>query len=156
MIEIEIPGRHNFTLEHLLLDVNGTIALDSVIIDGVKQRLAKLSQKLNIYIVTANTHNNADYLEQELDIEPHIISPGQEASQKLFLANILGKEKCIAIGNGANDVLMLKQSAIGICVIGKEGASAEAAHHSDVVVYDINDALDLLLHPKRLIATLRK
>jgi len=156
MIEIEIPGRYNFSLEHLLLDVNGTIALDGVIIDGVKDRLAELSQKINIYIVTANTNNNADYLQNELGIEPHIISPGQEASQKLFLANMLGKEKCVAIGNGANDMLMLKQSAIGICVIGKEGASAEAVQHSDVVVYGINDALDLLLYPKRLIATLRK
>jgi len=69
---------------------------------------------------------------------------------------MLGKEKCVAIGNGANDVLMLKQSAIGICVIGKEGASSEAVQHSDIVVYDINDALDLLLNPKRIIATLRK
>jgi len=156
MIEIEIPGRHDFALGHLLLDVNGTIALDGTIIDGVKARLAELSQKINIYIVTANTRNNADYLEQELNIEPHLINHGQEASQKLFLANMLGKEKCVAIGNGSNDVLMLKQSAIGICVVGKEGASAEAVQHSDVVVYDINDALDLLLNPKRLIATLRK
>ncbi|MFC1906165.1 HAD family hydrolase [Chloroflexota bacterium] len=156
MIEIEIPGRYNFALENLLLDVNGTIALDGTIIDGAKQRLAEISQNLNIYIVTANIHNNADYLEQELGIEPHLISPGQEASQKLFLANMLGKEKCVAIGNGANDVLMLKQSAIGICVVGKEGASAEAVQHSDIVVHDINDAFDLLLNHKRLIATLRK
>jgi len=156
MIEIEIPGRHGFELQHLLLDVNGTIALDGTIIDGVKQRLAELSQKLNVYVVTANIHDNADYLEQELGIEPHIIGLGQEATQKLSLANLLSKERCVAIGNGANDVLMLKQSAIGICVIGKEGASAEAVQHSDIVVYDINDALDLLLHPKRLIATLRK
>ena len=156
MIEIEIPGRYSFALEHLLLDVNGTIAFDGTIIDGVKDRLKELSQRLNIYIVTANTQNNADYLQQELGIEPHVISPGQEATQKLFLANMLGKEKCVAVGNGANDVLMLKQGAIGICVIGKEGASAEAVQHCDIVVYDINDALDLLLHPKRLMATLRK
>jgi len=156
MIEIEIPGRYNFSLEHLLLDVNGTIALDGTIIDGIKQRLTELRQKLNIYIITANSQNNADYLQNELNIEPHLISHGQEASQKLFLANMLGKEKCVAIGNGANDVLMLKQSAIGICVIGKEGASAEAVQHCDIVIYDINDALDLLLNPKRLMATLRK
>ena len=156
MIEIEIPGRYNFALDNLLLDVNGTIALDGAIIDGAKDRIKELSRKINIYIVTANAHNNADYLEQELGIEPHIISPGQEATQKLSLANLLTKEKCVAIGNGANDVLMLKQCAIGICVVGKEGASAEAVQHADIVVYDINDALDLLLHPKRLMATLRK
>ncbi|MFC1978849.1 HAD family hydrolase [Chloroflexota bacterium] len=156
MIEIEIPGRYNFSLEHLLLDVNGTIAFDGTIIGGVKQRIQELSEKLNIYIVTANTQNNADYLQQELGREPHIISPGQEASQKLSLANLLTKERCVSIGNGENDVLMLKQCAIGICVVGKEGASAEAVQHCDIVVYCINDALDLLLNPKRLIATLRK
>ena len=156
MIEIEIPGRYSFVLEHLLLDVNGTIAFDGVIIDGVKDRLTELSQQLNIYIVTANTRDNADYLQKELSIEPHIISPGQEPTQKLSLVNLLGKGKCVAIGNGANDVLMLKQSAIGICVVGKEGASAETVQHCDIVVYDINDALDLLLNPKRLMATLRK
>jgi len=156
MIEIDIPGRYNFSLENLLLDVNGTIYLDGKIIDGVKQRLQELNQKLNIYIVTANTHDNAGYLEQGLGIAPHIISPGREASQKLSLAKLLGKEKCIAIGNGENDALMLKQCAIGICVIGREGASAEAVQHADIVINDIKDALDLLLHPKRLIATLRR
>jgi len=156
MIEIEIPGRYNFSLEHLLLDVNGTIAIDGVIIDGVKQRLARLSQELNIYVITANTQDNADYLQQELGIEPHIISPGQEATQKLSLVNLLDKERCVAVGNGENDVLMLKQSAISICVIGKEGASSKAMTSSDVITYNINNALDLLLYPKRLMATLRK
>ncbi len=156
MIEIEIPGRYNFSLEHLLLDVNGTIAFDGKIMDGVKQRIQELSHKLNIYIITANTHDNAGYLEREMGIAPHIISPGREASQKLSLAKLLGKERCVAVGNGENDVLMLKQCAIGVCVIGKEGASADAVQHADVITYDINDALDLLLHPKRLIATLRR
>jgi soluble P-type ATPase len=156
MIEIEIPGRHTFSLEHLLLDVNGTIAIDGVIIDGVKQRLARLSQELNIYVITANTQDNADYLQLELGIEPYIISPGQEATQKLSLVNLLDKERCVAVGNGENDVLMLKQSAISICVIGKEGASSKAMTSSDVITYDINNGLDLLLYPKRLVATLRK
>jgi soluble P-type ATPase len=156
MIDIEIPGRYNFSLQNLLLDINGTAAFDGKVIDGVKQRVQELKQKLNIYIVTANTRNNAGYLEQELGVAPHIISPGREASQKLSLAELLGKERCAAIGNGENDSLMLKACAIGICVIGGEGASAEAVRHADVITYDINNALDLLLHPKRLIATLRK
>lgn len=156
MIEIEVPGKHSFSVENLLLDANGTITFDGVIIDGVKQRLAELGAKLNVYLITANTQNNADYLQKELGIEPYIISPGQEATQKLSLANLLGKERCFAIGNGENDVLMLKQCTIGVCTIGKEGAVADAVKHCDIVVNDINDALDLLLYPKRLIATLRK
>ena len=67
----------------------------------------------------------------------------------------LGKGKTICIGNGSNDAAMLKEAAIGICVLGKEGASVRALINSDLVVTDINSALDLILHTDRLIATLR-
>jgi soluble P-type ATPase len=51
---------------------------------------------------------------------------------------------------------MLKESAVGICIVGKEGAAVEAVMSADLVTFDINDALDLLLKPERLVATLRK
>lgn len=35
MIEINIPGRAAYQLEHLVCDVNGTLALDGVLLDGV-------------------------------------------------------------------------------------------------------------------------
>jgi len=35
MIVLEIPGRPKLTLEHLVLDVNGTIALDGQLVSGV-------------------------------------------------------------------------------------------------------------------------
>ena len=60
------------------------------------------------------------------------------------------------MGNGANDVSMLRECALGICVLGREGVAAEAMMASDVVTPDINAALDLLLNPKRLIASLRR
>ncbi len=67
-----------------------------------------------------------------------------------------GKNNTVSIGNGCNDVSLLKDSAIGICIVGGEGASAEAMMASDLVVSNINDALDLLLKPHRLRATLRR
>ena len=75
--------------------------------------------------------------------------------QKLELVRKLGAGSTIAIGNGANDAEMLKGAAIWIAVIGREGASAKALQAADVVVKDIGDALNCLLNPQRLVATLR-
>lgn len=67
----------------------------------------------------------------------------------------LGTDAVVAVGNGRNDRRMLKTSALGIAVLLAEGASALTLQAADVVCKDILSALDLLSHPKRLIATLR-
>ncbi|MBC8275909.1 MAG: HAD hydrolase family protein [Chloroflexi bacterium] len=155
MIEITIPGRGCYKFKHLVLDLNGTIALDGEIIEGVEGRLHQISRLLNISVVTADTHGSAQRLEEGLDINMSRIEPGREDAQKLALVQQLGNENTICIGNGSNDVSMLKESALGICVVGREGLSFEAIMNSDLMVPDINDALDLLLKPDRLVATLR-
>jgi len=139
-----------------VLDLNGTIAVDGDIIEGVEGRLHQISRLVNISIVTADTHGSAQRLEEGLDINISRIEPGREDAQKLALVEQLGKENTICIGNGSNDVSMLRESALGICVVGREGLSFEATMSSDLMVLDINDALDLLLKPDRLVATLRK
>ncbi len=156
MIDITIPGRGNYTIEHLILDLNGTIALDGAIIIGVKEKLVKLSQELDVIVVTADTNKNAEELVRDLNVTLIKIKKAEENDQKLELLLKKGKDNTISIGNGCNDVYMLKESAIGICVLGKEGASREAMMASDLVVTAINDALDLLLKPNRLRATLRR
>lgn len=156
MIDITIPGRGNYTIENLILDLNGTIALDGAIIIGVKEKLVKLSQKLDVIVVTADTNKNAEELVRDLNVTLYKIKKAEENDQKLELLLKKGKDNTISIGNGCNDVYMLKESAIGICVLGKEGASREAMMASDLVVTAINDALDLLLKPNRLRATLRR
>ncbi|HEX75453.1 MAG TPA: HAD hydrolase family protein [Dehalococcoidia bacterium] len=156
MIEIAIPGRGSYEFKHLVLDLNGTIALDGDVIEGVEERLQKLGQLLNISIVTADTHGSARRLEESLDIKIRRIEAGKEDAQKLALVQQLARENTISIGNGSNDVSMLRESTLGICVLGQEGASIEAIMNSDLVVPDINAALELLLYPDRLIATLRK
>jgi soluble P-type ATPase len=68
----------------------------------------------------------------------------------------LGAEHVVAIGNGANDAGMLSAAALGIAVLGAEGLAVEALLAAAVVVGCIEDGLDLLLHPQRLVATLRR
>ena len=155
MIEVTIPGRGSYRFKHLVLDLNGTIALDGDIIEGVEGRLQKLGEVLSISIVSADTHGSAWRLEESLNIGIHIIEKGSEDAQKLALVQQLGTENTVSIGNGANDVSMLRESALGICILGGEGASPQAMMSSDLVVSDIDAALELLLNLDRLIATLR-
>jgi soluble P-type ATPase len=63
--------------------------------------------------------------------------------------------KTVAVGNGRNDRLMLQESALGIAVILNEGAAMQTLLCADVVCTDIVAALQLLIHPLRLTATLR-
>jgi P-type E1-E2 ATPase len=156
LLEVEIPGRKIFKLDNLVLDINGTIALDGDVKREVVESIKELTQFLSVYIVTAGTHGKLDKLEKALEIEIYKIEPSKEAEQKQKFVKNLGAEKTASIGNGSNDALMLKNSAIGIAVIGDEGASIEAIFSADVVVSNINNALDLFTKPKRLIATLRK
>jgi P-type E1-E2 ATPase len=156
MIGITVPGRGSHTIEHLILDLNGTISVDGRLVRGVKERLRELSRELEITVVTADTNRNAEILVAGLPVRIHMIRENQENEQKLAVVLEKGKANTVSIGNGCNDVSMLRESAIGICVVGKEGASTEALMASDVVVSTINDAFDILLKPHRLRATLRR
>ena len=156
MLEIAIPGREKYLFEHLVLDLNGTIALDGEIVAGVKERLLILGSNLSVIVVTADTYGSAQKHMESLPVKIHIIERGKEDAQKQALVQELGGVKTVSIGNGSNDVSMLRDSSLGICVMGREGAAVEAVKNSDVVVPDINSALDLLIKSDRLVATLRR
>ena len=70
------------------------------------------------------------------------------------LLNHLGGNQAVVIGNGIDDAFPLEMAGMGLCVIGKEGAAAEALSKADVVFTGILDALDFLLKPLRQRATL--
>jgi len=156
VIEITIPGKGNYTIKNVVVDLNGTIAVDGKIIQSVKEKVTVLSQELNIFLVTADTNKNAERLISDLPVTLYKIKEGEENNQKLQVVLKKGKDNTVSIGNGCNDISMLKESAIGICIVGGEGASTEAMMASDLAVSNINDALDLLLKPHRLKATLRR
>lgn len=156
LLKLSIPGRGVCYIINVVLDLNGTLGLDGALIEGVADRVALLRSMVRLVVLTADTHGGAARLRDDLGLETVILQKGGEAEQKLEFVRKMGTEHTAAIGNGSNDVLMLKESAIGICVMGVEGASAAAILSADVVVNDIRDALDLLLKPQRLVATLRR
>ena len=156
MLELEIPGRGTYRLEHLVLDLNGTIAQDGELIPGVEEAVKALRKSLTVHLATADTQGTAEGIARRLGAKLALITPGDEARSKGRLLRELGPEKVVAVGNGANDVEMLREAALGIAVLGPEGLATEALLAADVVVKSPPEALELLLRPRRLKATLRK
>ena len=156
MIELTIPGRGPLRLQHLVTDVNGTLAVDGVLIDGLTKRIASLRDRLEIHMLTADTHGRQALIDEQLNLKATRIQPGNEHAQKAEFVRKLGSETVIAIGQGANDAEMLKSAALGICVMSQEGAAVETLISADLVVPNIFAALDLLDKPVRIVASLRK
>ena len=154
MLNIQIPGRDALTLNHLILDYNGTIAEDGEIIGSIRPRLEALSEYLSIYVITADTHGTAAKKCEGLPLQV-LTFPTTEVGQiKADEARKLNGG-VVTIGNGYNDIPMSDAADLSICVIGREGCCGALLMHTDVVVTSIDDALDLLLKTNRLRATLR-
>ncbi len=156
MIEMTISGRGDYSIEHLVLDVNGTLAVDGLLIEGVAKRIGALRDRLTIHLLTADTHGRQDVIDLLLNLKAVRIQPGNEARQKADYVRQLGADHVVAIGQGANDALMLQEAVLGICVHSVEGLAVEALLAADLLVPDILSALDLFDKPLRLIASLRK
>jgi P-type E1-E2 ATPase len=156
MIELSIPGRADIALHHVVLDVNGTLATDGRLIKGVKPRLIALADTIEFHLLTADTHGRQAEIDAALKLVATRVQPGNESVQKTGFVQKLGAENVIAIGNGTNDAGMLQAAVIGIAVLGEEGLSVEAMLAADVVCPSVIDALDMLLIPQRLRATLRR
>lgn len=154
-MRIDIPDYKTLDLKYLVLDYNGTIAVDGEIPDAVKERLVKLSKELEIYVLTADTHGTARQMCEGLPLKIHTFPTNGALEEKLAIVGELGADQCAAIGNGHNDKLMCRASALAIAVMEREGMCGRLLGEADVCTRSIEDALDLLIYKKRLIATLR-
>lgn len=152
MIRIEIPQRRVIELQHAVFDINGTLAIDGMPIPGVVDRLKVLGEHLSLHALTAGTHGNLVELEKVLGLPLQRINSGEE---KLQYVQRLGSAQVIAFGNGMNDVGMLRLAAIGVAILAGEGVAIGALQAADVLAFGPVDAIDLVLKPKRLVATLR-
>ena len=154
-MHVSIPDYGEFDLNFLVMDYNGTLAIDGIRIDGVKEALNALSRHLSLHVLTADTFGKAKAGLNGIDCTLSILPEKDQQSGKLAYVRALGAEQTVSIGNGRNDQQMLKASALGIAVILAEGASGETLQAADVVCTSIGSALDLLRNPLRLTATLR-
>ncbi len=155
MLSVNVPGYKQMELKHLVLDYNGTLALDGKVLDGVLQRLDRLSGSVKIHVLTADTFGGAREELAGLDCSFHVIPEEGQARAKSEYVRELGEKYAAAVGNGRNDALMLERAELGIALLLEEGAAVSALSSGDIVCRDIKHALDLLLYPMRLKATLR-
>lgn len=152
MIEVSIPGHKVLRLSHLVMDYNGTLACDGLLLPGVASALEGLLDRIELHVITADTFGRAH--SQLLGIPHHFkkLDPDNQAAVKHDYARALGSESAACIGNGRNDRTMLEEAALGIVVVQEEGAAVEAVEEADVVCTDILAALKLLTNARRLIA----
>jgi soluble P-type ATPase len=155
MVEVNLPGSATLRLEHLVLDFNGTLAVDGVLIDGVAERVARLASVLRIHVLTGDTFGTAAAALAGLPCDVRVLRAAGQADAKRDYVATLTADAVACVGNGRNDRLMMEAAALAIAVVQSEGACLETLAAADVVAPHIGDALDLLLHPMRLTATLR-
>lgn len=146
---VDIPEFGTLTLNKILLDLNGTITNGGILIEGVVERIKKLTDQYEVLLLSGDTNGNAATIAKKLGIELEVVKSSADKQQRC-------SDTTVAIGNGSIDRDMLKASALGIVVVEKEGASVVAINNADIVTSSINDALDALIYPNRLIATLRR
>jgi soluble P-type ATPase len=156
MIRIDIPGWGNMEVENVVLDLNGTLATDGTIPSELKKKINVLAGQVKIYVLTADTQGTATEEIREMKVELIKIEGKDSKEGKFNFLKSLDLEKTFAMGNGNNDQIVLKEAGIGIAILGDEGTSVMALKQADIIVKNICDALDLLLKPKRLMATLRE
>lgn len=155
MISLNIPGFKKLEIEHLVLDYNGTLALDGNLLPGVGKLLKELAEDVQIHVLTADTLGQCEEELSGLPVTIHIIEGSPEDQAKLNYIESLGCDKCACIGNGRNDRLILRFASLGIIISGAECMSMKAARTADLVATDITGALGLFTHPVRLLTTLR-
>lgn len=155
MLELEIPGFGFVQLEHVVTDFTGTLSVDGSLVPGVREQLHRVADFLKIHVLTADTFGKAREELKDIDCDFRLLHGENHDIQKEDYVNRLGAHRTVALGNGNNDRRMLKTARIGIAVCLEEGCSRDAVVSSDVVVTSTRAALDLLLHPNRLKATLR-
>lgn len=154
MIRIEIPGWESLDICHIVMDYNGTTAVDGVFLAEAKERILKLKEMAQLYILTADTYGTVKEQCRGLGIE--VMTFPREGAAKCKEEIVKGLSGgVVCLGNGLNDIQMFDAADLSIAILEKEGLCGRLLNHADVLVPSFTAGLDLLLKPNRLRATLR-
>ncbi len=154
MISIQRPGQPPMDIEFLLIDYEGSLAMDGRIHPKAKDKINLLSKRLKIYIFAKGEREKVEERLRRVKGEIIFLNEGKTSGEKLEVLKKVGLERTVVIGNGVDDPALFEEARLSICVIGKEGAAGEAIKKADLVVTDILNGLDFLLKPLRQRATL--
>ena len=152
-MKVDIPGNGPLVIETIILDLNGTLCVGGKLVPGVAERIQELRKKCKLVLFSGDTRGDALKLADELGVTFSKTVTGQDKANE---ADKLQSDKCAAIGNGLIDLQLIQRVKLGIVVLQGEGAHAKTLLAADIVVTNVNDALDLFIDEQRLIATLRE
>ena len=155
MLDLSIPGWGTYQFSAVLFDFNGTLAQNGQLAASTRAHLQQLGTHLALYVISADTHGTLTRDTADLPLHVRRIQGTLGAEEKRQMLVELGPTHTIVVGNGRNDVAMLREAALGIVIAGAEGVAVEALFAADLVFPHIDDALESLLNPRRLRATLR-
>ena len=154
-MKIDIPGRESVEIRNIVFDYNGTIAVDGKLIKDVSDSINELSNNFNFYVITADTFGSVEKELKGTNCEIIKIPNATQDLSKLNLVKKIGSNITLAVGNGRNDKLMLKEAVLGIGILQDEGICTETLLNSDIISKSILDVFGYLKNTNRLIATLR-
>lgn len=150
-----IPGLGELNIDYIVFDYNGTIAIDGKLIDGVAKKIQMLARDYEIYVLTADTFGTAEVECEDLDVTIKTINSEDASTYKRKVVESLGDKNSICVGNGYNDIEMFKVAGLSICTMQSEGTSGKLFMYSDIVTKSISDAIDIIMSPSKIKATLR-
>lgn len=154
-MKIEIPGREVLDIQNIVFDYNGTVAIDGKLLDEVSKNINDLSSQFNFYVITADTYGTVQKELENTNCEVIVIGKENQDICKLDFVKSLDHKTVLSVGNGRNDKLMLKETALGIAILQEEGLCTETLLNSDILVSSILDVFGFLKDTNRLVATLR-
>lgn len=148
-----VPQLGEITINTIVLDLNGTLAVKGKIVDGAKERIAKLKELgFKIILFTGDQRGNAKELCEDLGIDFMKAGSGLD-KETLFLD--LELETTAAIGNARIDLGKFKHAKVSVATLQSEGIHTGILKDVDVIVPSINDALDFFIDADIFCATMR-
>src|SRR5438128_8220874 len=68
MLEVDVPGWQWLRLDQLVLDVNGTLTCDGVLLPGIREQVAAVRSILEVRLLSADTFGRLDSIASELGV----------------------------------------------------------------------------------------
>lgn len=155
MLIYNIPGRNDVAIDNVVLDYNGTIAVDGQLIAGVRELIAALAEQVNVYVMTADTYGTVTAACQGMAVEVLVFPIENAGESKRRIVQELDGDRTLCVGNGFNDIPMFNEAVLALAVIEGEGACGKCLLAADIVTRSITEALGIILDPNKIKATLR-
>ena len=152
-MQINGPNKEQIIIENIILDLNGTLAVHGKVSDKTKDLILRLQKlKYNIVLISGDIRGNAATIANELGLKLYL---GVNSNEKAIQMQRFDKERTVAVGNARIDIGTFENAKISIATMQAEGIHTGILKHVDILVPNIEDALNLFIDIKSLEATLR-